>query len=150
MLFDFKIFFETLWDSCNTHAYWLVGSILLLALFFCIHRYRLRNLPIRTSCNDLGELFVTRNAILKLIDNVGIELNLGRINRVRLKDRKHLLCIQLHIRVFQNQAFEQTSMQLQEKVQQIITKYLGVVKNVRVDVILDGVEQVSKSPTLEE
>lgn len=148
MLFDFKIFFETLWESFGAYGYWLLGLILLLGLLICINRYRLRNLPIRTSCNDLGELFVTRSAILHLIDNVGVELNLGHINRVRLKDRKHLLCIQLHVRISQDQAFEQISMQFQEKVQQIVTKYLGVVKNVRVDVILDGIEQPSKDPIL--
>lgn len=150
MLFDFKTFFEALWESSGAYGYWLLGLTLLLILVVCMHRYRLRNLPIRTSCNDLGELFVTRNAILRLIDNVGEELNLGRINRVRLKDRKHLLCIQLHVRIFQDQAFEQISMQFQEKVQQIITKYLGVVKNVRVDVILDGIEKAPKVATSEE
>ena len=127
-----------------------MNGVFILMLLFCIHRYHLRNLPIRTSCNDLGELFVTRNAILRLIDNLGTELNLGRISRVRLKDRKHLLCIQLHVRIFQDQAFEQISMQFQEKVQQIITKYLGVVKNVRVDVILDGIERSPKPSNSEE
>ena len=144
MMFDFKTFFESLWDSCGTYGYWLLGSILLFILLIYIHRYRLRNLPIRTSCNDLGELFVTRNAILRLIDNIGAELNLGRVSRIHLKDRKHLLCIQLHVRIFPDQAFEQISMQCQERVQQIITKYWGVVKNVRVDVILDGVERAPK------
>ena len=150
MIFDFKTFFEALWESCGVYGYWLLGAVLLLILLICIHRYRLRNLPIRTSCNDLGELFVTRNAILRLIDNIGTELNLGRISRVRLKDRKHLLCIQLYVRIFQDQAFEQISMQCQEKVQQIITKYLGVVKNVRVDVILDGIERTPKDSDSEQ
>ena len=148
MLFDFKTFFEALWESSAVYGYWLLGLTLLLIFVMSVHRYRLRNLPIRTSCNDLGELFVTRNAILRLIDNIGTELNLGHINRIRLKDRKHLLCIQLHVRIFKDQAFEQVSMQFQEKVQQIVTKYLGVVKNVRVDVILDGIEQASKDPDL--
>ena len=150
MMFDFKTFFESLLDSCGVYGYWALGSILLLVLILCIYRYRLRNLPIRTSCNDLGELFVTRNAILRLVDNIGTELNLGRIIRVHLSDRKHLLCIQLHVRIFQDQAFEQISMQCQEKVQQIVTKYLGVVKNVRVDVILDGIEKRPKDSASEE
>lgn len=150
MMFDFKTFFETLWSSCGVYGYWLLGLVLLLAFLICMHRYRLRRLPIRTSCNDLGELFVTRNAILRLIDNIGTELNLGRISRIHLKDRKHLLCIQLHVRIFPDQAFEQISMQCQEKVQQIITKYLGVVKNVRVDVILDGIERTQKEPVSEQ
>lgn len=149
MLFDFKIFFETLWDCCSAYAYWILGLVLVLIFILAIHRYLLRNLPIRTSCNDLGEFFVTRNAILRLIDNIGTELNLERINRVKLKNQKHLLCIQLHICTFQDQAFEQTSIQLQEKVQQIITKYLGVVKNVRVDIVLDGIEPKRKDTTTE-
>ena len=149
MMFDFKAFCETLWESCGVYGYWVLGSISVLILFLFIYRYHLRNLPIRTSCNDLGELFVTRNAILRLIDNIGSELNLGRISRVRLSDRKHLLCIQLHVRMYPDQAFEQISMQCQEKIQQTITKYLGVVKNVRVDVILDGIERAPQESVSE-
>ncbi len=141
MLFDFKTFFQSLWDSCGIYKEWAVGCGLLMLIFFIIHRYRRINLPIRTSSNDLGELFVTRNAILRLIDSVGKSMQIGRITRVKLCDKKHVLNICLHIRLYPNQSFEAISMQFQESIKQTIEKCLGVIKNIRVNVILDGIEK---------
>ena len=141
MLFDFKTFFLTLLEACKEYKDWLLVALALSGLLYFVYRCRLRNLPIKTSCNDLGELFVTRNAILRLIDNIGVEMKIGRVTRVRLKDKKHLLCVRMHVRLYRDQSFEQVSMQLQDKVQQTITKFLGVIKNVRVDIILDGIDR---------
>ena len=150
MLFDFKTFFQSLWDSCDIYREWVIGCGLLMLIFYIIHRYRLANLPIKTSCNDLGELFVTRNAILRLIDGVSKSMNIGRITRIKLQDKKHTLNIRLHIRLYPNQSFDAISMQFQENVRETVTKSLGVVKNIRVDVVLDGIEKHTEENIFEQ
>lgn len=150
MLFDFKTFFQSLWDSCAIYKEWTIGCIILVLLFLLVRRYRHSNLPIKTSSNDLGELFVTRNAILRLIDGVGKSMKIGRIARVKLQDKKHILTICLHVRLYPNQSFEAISMQFQENIKQTIEKGLGVVKNIRVDVVLDGIEKNSEEIILDQ
>lgn len=150
MLFDFKTFFQSLWDSCDIYREWVIGCSLLILLFYIIHRYHLVNSPIKTSCNDLGELFVTRNAILRLIDGVSKSMKIGRITRIKLQDKKHTLNIRLHIRLYANQSFDAISMQFQENVKETITKSLGVVKSMRVDVVLDGIEKNNEEVNLDQ
>ena len=150
MLFDFKTFCQSLWDSCGIYKEWVLGCALLIFLFYIIHRFSLANLPIKTSSNDLGELFVTRNAILRLIDGVGKTMKIGRITRVKLQDKKHILNIRLQIRLYPNQSFEAISMQFQECVKETVAKSLGVVKNVRVDVVLDGIEKNTEEVVLDQ
>lgn len=150
MLFDFKTFFQSLLDSCDIYKEWVACCGLLVLLFYIIHRYRLANSPIKTSCNDLGELFVTRNAILRLIDGVSKSMKIGRIGRVKLQDKKYTLNIRLHIRLYPNQSFDTISMQFQENVKEAVTKSLGVVKNIRVDVVLDGIEKNNEEVVLDQ
>jgi|GEM_PF-3428130 len=150
MLFDFKTFFQSLWDSYGIYREWVFGCGLLMVVFYLIRRYHISNLPIKTSCNDLGELFVTRNAILRLIDGVCKSMKIGRITRIKLKDKKHTLTIRLHVRLYSNQSFEAISMQFQENVKEAMAKSLGVVKTIRVDVVLDGIEKNNEETVLEQ
>ena len=91
-------------------------------------------MPIKTFSNELGEFFVTKSAILKLIESVGLENDVIRIKKIKLANKKNLFCVILT----PEQSFETLSLQLQERMQQAIVKYCGVVKHVRVDIILDG------------
>lgn len=95
-------------------------------------------MPIKTFSNELGEFFVTKSAILKLIESVGLENDVIRIKKIKLANKKNLFCVKVYVVLTPEQSFETLSLQLQERMQQAIVKYCGVVKHVRVDIILDG------------
>ena len=138
MAFDFGLFFSDLWESCVLHKEWVVGIIALFFVFCVIRRHRLNALPIKTFSNELGEFFVTKSAILKLIESVGLENEIIRIKKIKLANKKNLFCVKVYVVLAPEQSFETLSLQLQERMQQAIVKYCGVVKHVRVDIILDG------------
>ncbi len=145
MFFDIKTFFFTLFDLCVQYKERVLLGIGLGIVFYVVHRLRLRNVPIKTSSNELGELFVTRNAIIYLINDVSAAMHLGQIMRIKLFDKKNLLRIKLYVRLYANQSFDAVSMEFQQRIQQSIAKCLGIVKNVRVDVILHSMEKIKSS-----
>jgi len=138
MTFDFSLFFSDLWESCVLHKEWILGVIALFFIFCVIRRHRLNALPIKTFSNELGEFFVTKSAILKLIESVGLENESIHIKKIKLANKKNLFCVKVYVVLTTQQSFETLSLQLQERMQQAIVKYCGVVKHVRVDIILDG------------
>ena len=138
MAFDFGLFFSDLWESCVLHKEWILSVVVLFFVFCAIRRHRLSALPIKTFSNELGEFFVTKSAILKLIESVGLENDVIRIKKIKLANKKNLFCVKVYVILTPEQSFETLSLQLQERMQQAIVKYCGVVKHVRVDIILDG------------
>ena len=145
MAFDFSLFFTDLWEACVLHKEWVWSVIILLLTFYAIRRHRLNTLPIKTSSNELGELFVTPSAILKLIETIGFDNEGIRIKKIRLANKKHLFRVKVYLVLTPEQSFETLSLQLQERMQQAIIKYCGMVKQVRVDIILDGLSKTNKS-----
>ena len=138
MAFDFGLFFSDLWESCVLHKEWILSIVVLFFIFCVIRRYQLNTLPIKTFSNELGEFFVTKSAILKLIESVGLENDVIHIKKIKLANKKNLFCVKVYVVLRPEQSFETLSLQLQERMQQAIVKYCGVVKHVRVDIILDG------------
>ena len=130
------------------HKEWIFGTIVLFFVFCIIRRHRLNTLPIKTSSNELGELLVTKSAILKLIETIGLENEGVRIKRIKLANNKQLFRIKVYVVLSPEQPFDTLSLQLQERMQQAIIKYCGMVKQVRVDIILDGLSKYRK-PTEE-
>jgi len=140
MFFDIKTFFLTLFDLCVQYKE-RVGILLGLGLIFYVIRWcNLRSVPIKTSSNEFGELFVSREAVLHLIKGISSTVKLCQVTRIRLINKKQVLCIKLHVRLQANQSFDVVSMEFQQRIQQEVAKCLGIIKNVRVDVILDGIE----------
>lgn len=138
MLFDFNIFFSNLWESCILHKEWLFSVIILCFILYILRRHRLNTVVIKTSSNELGELFVTKNTILKLIENISLESQVVHVKKIRLINKKHLLRVKVYVNLSPEQSFEDISLPLQERMQQTIVKYCGMTKHVRVDIILDG------------
>ncbi len=138
MLLDFNIFLSTLWETWIQHREWLFGVIILCFILYILRRHRSNTLVIKTSSNELGELFVTKSAILKLIENISIENQVIHIKKIKLANKKHLFRIKTYVHLSPEQSFDIVSLQLQEHMQQTIIKYCGMTKHVRVDIILDG------------
>ncbi|MDR2396813.1 MAG: hypothetical protein LBD69_03105 [Puniceicoccales bacterium] len=128
-------------ESVIIYWHWILLAIVLLVVGYFLRLRRLRLKPIRTSGSELGELFVTQKALLKLIASAVVEFEALRIEKVKLLDKKHSLRVRLCIKLRPEIIFDQISMQLQEKVKQILSKYLGIAKAVHVDVILAGILQ---------
>lgn len=147
MVFDFNLFFTDLWEACVFHKEWVLCGSVLLITFCVMRRHRLNALPIKTSSNELGELFVSKGAILKLIEAIGLENEGLRIKKVKLANKKHLFQVKVYLILTPEQSFEALSLQLQERMQQAIIRYCGMVKQVRVDIILDGLAKVNKNST---
>lgn len=145
MLFDLKTFLLEFWEDCLQNKGIALVAIAAVMIFVLIRCYRKRHLPIKTSSNELGELFVSPEAICQIVRDIGLNMNAGRVGRIKLINKKHLLCVEVHMRLFADQSFDQISMQFQESVQQNINKYLGVVKNVRVDVVLDSIDKIKST-----
>lgn len=141
MAFDFRLFFSDLWEMCIVHKEWILVVFVLFFVLCIIRRHRLNALPIRTSSNELGELFVTKSALLKLIETVGIEGEVIPIKKIKLANKKNLFCVKVYVILTPEQPFDVLSLQLQERMQQAIAKYCGMTKQVRVDIILDGLSK---------
>ncbi|MDR0393347.1 MAG: hypothetical protein LBH52_03920 [Puniceicoccales bacterium] len=141
MWLDVKTFFGVWMESVITYWQWTLLAIVLLTLGYLLRLRRLRLKPIRTSGSELGELFVTQKALLKLIASAIAEFEALRIEKVKLLDKKHTLRVRLCIKLRPEIIFDQVSMQLQEKVKQILSRYLGIAKAVHVDIVLAGILQ---------
>ncbi|MDR0647230.1 MAG: hypothetical protein LBF43_02205 [Puniceicoccales bacterium] len=141
MWLDVKTFFSVWMESVIIYWPWMLLAVVLLMLGYFLRLRRLRLKPIRTSSSELGELFVTQRALLKLIASAVVEFEALRIDKMKLLDKKHTLRVRLYIKLRPEVMFDQISMQLQEKVKQILSKYLGIAKAVHVDIVLAGMLQ---------
>jgi hypothetical protein len=150
MWLDAKTFFNVWIESVIIYWPWMLLAVVLLTLGSFLRLRRLRLKPIRTSGNELGELFVTQKALLRLIANTIVEFEALRIEKIKLLDKRHTLRVGLYIKLRPEIMFDQVSMQLQEKVKQILSKYLGIAKAVHVDVILAGIFQEARRVPLNE
>ncbi|MDR2769646.1 MAG: hypothetical protein LBB19_03805 [Puniceicoccales bacterium] len=141
MWLDVETFFSVWVESVIIYWPWvlLAGVLFMLGYFLRLRRLRLK--PIRTSGSELGELFVTQKALLKLVASAIVEFEVLRIEKIKLLDKKHTLCVRLYIKLRPEIIFDQISMQLQEKVKQILSRYLGIAKAVHVDIVLAGILQ---------
>ena len=141
MFFDIKTFLLSLYDLCIQYKERVEVLLALGFVFYVIRWCKLRNVPIKTSSNELGELFVSRDAVLHLIKGISLSVKLCRVTRIRLINKRQILHIKLHVRLQADQSFDVISMEFQQRIQQEVSKCLGIIKNVRVDVILDGIEK---------
>ncbi|MDR0756194.1 MAG: hypothetical protein LBE99_04770 [Puniceicoccales bacterium] len=147
MWLDAKTFFNVWMESVIIYWPWILFAVVLLILGYFLRLRRLRLKPIRASGSELGELFVTQKALLKLIASTVVEFEALRIEKIKLLDKKHALRVRLYIKLQPEIMFDQISMQLQEKIKQIFSKYLGIAKAVHVDVILAGIlQEASRVP----
>ncbi|MDR1254849.1 MAG: hypothetical protein LBJ78_02335 [Puniceicoccales bacterium] len=138
---DAETFFNGWMESVIIYWPWMLFAVVLLTLGYFLRLRRLRLKPIRTSGSELGELFVTQKALLKLIASMVVEFEALHIEKIKLLDKKHTLRVRLCIKLRPEMMFDQISMQLQEKIKQILSKYLGIAKAIHVDVILAGILQ---------
>lgn len=142
MPFDLGTFGSSFLEIFLEYKQWVGVGLGICLCLMLIRRFRLKRLPIRTSSNELGELYVSRGAILHLIRNIENEIPKVHVCRIKVKDKKHALRIRLSVKIREDQSFDEVSIQFQEKIQQIIIRYLGLTKTVRVDVILDDIEKL--------
>jgi hypothetical protein len=141
MWLDAKTFFNVWIESVIIYWPWMLLAVVLLTLGYLLRLRRLHLKPIRTSGSELGELFVTQKALLKLIASAMVEFEALRVEKIKLLDKKHTLRVRLYIKLRPEIMFEKISMQLQEKVKQILSRYLGIAKAVHVDIVLAGILQ---------
>ena len=137
---------NTIKDLCpevlkNIQLYWhyILGALVALLLLKILCRARNNSRPIKTATNELGELFITKRSLIKLIASLAKKQGVPGVEKIRFYTNKHVLRVKLFIRLQLEQNFEQISVQLQEGIQQLLERYLGMTKTIRVDVIMTGI-----------
>lgn len=150
MPFDLGTFGSSFLEIFLEYKLWVGVGLAICLCLMLIRRFRLKRLPIRTSTNELGELYVSRGAILHLIRNIEDEMPKVHVCRIKVKDKRHTLRVCLNVKIREDQSFDEVCIQFQERIQQIIIRYLGLTKTVRVDVVLDDIEKLPKADNVPE
>lgn len=140
MLFDWKSFFTSLLEICIQNKEVLFGICVALFILSMLRFFKRKNMLVKTSSNELGELFVSRQAITNIILGKRSEIeSWGKIKKISLLNKKHSLEVKLWFLLNSKQSFDKISIQIQSVIQKTILECLGGAKTVHVHVILDGI-----------
>ena len=118
------------------------GIVVFLLLWSIIHRFRARFQPFCAASTENGSVFVGRATVIKLVQSACANIEGGSVKRVKCINKRRLLLLKLYVSLDVNQSFEVSSVYFQEAAKNAVTHCLGAMKNVRVDVILEGTEGV--------
>lgn len=126
---------------CWEYKEFVGGVCVTVLLLFWVRRWMKRWQPISTTPTENGEVFISRSAIFNLIQSVCETIPDGYVKRVHLQNKRRMLVIQLHVILHAGNSFETSSIRFQEAVKSAVSHCFGALKEIRVNMILEGIER---------
>ncbi|MDR1665742.1 MAG: hypothetical protein LBR62_01720 [Puniceicoccales bacterium] len=127
-----------IWEKIHLPTLEFLVGVLTIAIVWIRIRRRFR--PIKTSGTETGDLYVSQKALIKSVVGVGSELGLPTLLKVKIQHSGQHLHLKVYIKLAHNQSFGELSAVLQDRIRQNLIQYLGLEKEIRVDVVLSGIQ----------